>query len=378
MKNDLDTEKDIYHVLLTTLRSLGNVDQLRSSALISSCLVAVRSKEKPGLSSSEALIEVLSELLQQLQVGPSALLGEILRLRFWDGWTIERLVELEKPKPMAYRTVQENQRKAIRLLASWFLEKEGACQATQEQRPLPTEGREMRIVRIDAMLTQDEILSEFKAFESLEVLLDNFDGYEMGEMPGNWKQYGGATSITPTVERFDEGGSVYNVLSFPELRRQSVSKDVVHNGLMIKSPYMVTVKLRFKSEPSDRAGFVIAWNNRGNLIRVQTNLYWNHIEFWEYFSSELQGRVKSTIETVIERDTDYWLRVVANEPEPDQKVVSAYWSTDGTAFVPVLRVTGVAHLTGRVGLSTSGPSLPYVHFTDFEVRYKETSSSGTK
>ncbi len=67
--------------------------------------------------------------------------------------------------------------------------------------------------------------------------------------------------------------------------------------------------------------------------------------------------------------TDYWLRVSATSNGPGQGQVIVYWSSDNIAFTPVVTATGLADLTGLVGLGTAGPHLPHVYFDDLKVDY---------
>ena len=126
---------------------------------------------------------------------------------------------------------------------------------------------------------------------------------------------------------------------------------------------------------ADRAGLTIAWNDaNGDRIDIQPNVYGDDIEFRVTYTGPIHSKVVVTGPASqggglpINANTDYWLRVSATSTGPGNGQVIVYWSTDGIHFMAVETATGIADLTGLVGVGTAGPHLPHTYFDDFQVK----------
>jgi hypothetical protein len=165
------------------------------------------------------------------------------------------------------------------------------------------------------------------------------------------------------------------LLNFPEVPWQYWDRWALKDGLVVAAPYVVTVKLNFQNSVADRAGLTIAWKDaKWNRIDIQPNVYGGDIEFRVTYTGSIHSNVVVTGPASqggglpIQANTDYWLRVSATSTGPGNGQVIVYWSTDGSHFTAVETATGIADLTGLVGVGTAGPHLPHTYFDDFQVK----------
>ncbi|WP_420628619.1 hypothetical protein [Candidatus Leptofilum sp.] len=355
-----------YKDMLQALKDLGDSSKLADSPLISSCLVENHTKENPHIFSSEALRNVLTELLNLLGVG-SKNHANLLHTRFWKGKELTEIWDSEthNPKMLAYRTIQLHQRTGIHKLAAWFQEKETACQQHASSLDTSSKRRNEEIGASELVENASEFVYTQPTF--LTKIIEDFHQTTIGQTPESWGAYGGA-NITPTVQAIEEKRPTKHGLSFPSIANQQVNKDLIYKPVQVSAPYEIKTQLTFQNEPADRAGIVIGWQNRSQLIRIQANLYWNHLSYWEKVSNLPMQRHMVQIPDVIEVGTPYWLTMQADIDKSQKRFVIVSWATSEQDFVPILAIQNVQHpLTGYVGLSTSGPNLPYVHFHTFQI-----------
>lgn len=220
---------------------------------------------------------------------------------------------------------------------------------------------------------ESQITTPVKTAEEISLLQhsywNDFSQYEAGSSPHDWNKLGSTSTIEPIIVEAQEEGRNFHVLKIPGLSEQPVDFDFILDGLTLQSAYTVTTKLQFNSEPADRAGIVIGWTPQGDIIRVQANIFWNHIDVWEIFEGALYKRTTSDSVLVVDVNKDYWLQVHGFKNSDDENQITVSWSTNGNDFIPILTLADVAHLDGQVGLTTSGPNLPDVYFDDFQVEY---------
>lgn len=115
------------------LRDLGTPTELSQSSLMSSCLVSQRLAGESQLTPHEALRQVFSEVLELLkEVAPEH--AELLRGRFLEGWTVQRMVDEERPKQWSAANFYIQQRQAEEQFAHLLLEKEQVCKQGLESR----------------------------------------------------------------------------------------------------------------------------------------------------------------------------------------------------------------------------------------------------
>ena len=196
---------------------------------------------------------------------------------------------------------------------------------------------------------------------------DNFSGYTPGAAPSGWLLRG-AGEVAPVIEEFGGTGAAYRLVSFPEVSWQYWDRWLLRNSLQFTSAYTVTTKLRALNDVADRLGLTIAWNDANwDRIDIQPNVYHDDIEFRvTYSGSKPSHTTLSTVGSItMNANQDYWLRAVAKDFGPGQCQVEVFWSENGSTFRKVVVATGLAEITGRVGLSTAGPHLPHTHFDDF-------------
>ncbi len=365
-EGSLNISQDLYESFLQALKNLGNAEVLASSQLISSCLVTSCIEQSPHISASEALRDVLTELLAFLEIG-STTHAKLLHARFWEGKTLKKIRESEayNPLDLSMRTIQENQRTGIYKLAAWFQEKEKACQQTltntdssnrpqQEETPL-------------SELIEDATTFLYPQPTFSTNIAEDFPPATIGRMPKTWGEYGGA-NITPTIQLIEITGCTKQVINFPKLSDKQANKDLIYKPVQLSPPYEIKTQLIFQNEPADRAGIVIGWNNRSQLIRIQANLYWNHLSYWEKVSNLPTQRHTVQIPDVIEVGKPNWLSVKTGINNNQERFVIVSWAENEHDLAPFMVVQNVQHpLTGYVGLSTSGPNLPHVHFHTFQI-----------
>lgn len=202
---------------------------------------------------------------------------------------------------------------------------------------------------------------------------DDFSSYTPGQPPTGYLLRG-ASGVSPTIEEVGGTGPAYRLLNFPAVSNQYWDRWVLKNGLMLCNSYVVTVKLNFQTS-GDRAGLAIAWNDADwDRIDIQPNVFYQNIEFRITYTGSVSaspvvsGSALNRYSLPMTTNTDYWLRVAATSTGPGQGQVVVYWSTDGTNFTSVVTATGLANISGLVGMSTSGPNLPDTDFDDFSMQ----------
>lgn len=109
------------------LRDLRTPTRLNQSSWLSACLVARRLREEPGLAPYEALREAFAEILKQVEADKPDY-ADLLRGRFWEGLTVDRMITDERPRQMSSSNFYNLQREALDHFAYLLLEKEQACQ----------------------------------------------------------------------------------------------------------------------------------------------------------------------------------------------------------------------------------------------------------
>ncbi len=365
-----------YKNMLSALQNLGNPKILGGSNLTSSCLVKRYVRGNPQISSAEALRAVLTELLTLMEVGSKAHL-ELIYSRFWEGKTLREIRESKviNPLDLSMRTIQDNQKTGIETLTEWFQEREKACKdAKFEEAGVVSSSTESQDARILSMEILESCISAFETSKA-KYFVEDFSSYQIGQSPGGWREYGKSAGTKPGVKIVEDLLENQQVLEFPSLSMEATNKDMVRNNPVFKPPFQITLKLKFLNEPSDRAGLLIAWKNRSTLIRVQANLYWNHLFFQENVSGEQHNPIKVPIEDVIEVGADYWLRVIGISQEPNLGLVSVLWSSDGAAYDPILTTKCMSDLTGKIGVCTTGPNLPHVQFSHIEGAFEDLEKS---
>ncbi|MFN8472493.1 MAG: clostripain-related cysteine peptidase [Anaerolineae bacterium] len=195
---------------------------------------------------------------------------------------------------------------------------------------------------------------------------DDFSSYAPGQPPAGWLLRG-SPQVAPVIAEVGGSGPQYRLLSFPAVSWQYWERMALKDGLLLAAPYTVSVKMNFRTNISDRAGLTIAYNDAtGDRLNIHPNIYYQHVEFWPTYTGPISSnlRVETAPSIPISIGRDYWLRVVA-DGEAGQGRVRVYWSPDKFFFRPVMTATGVADLTGLVGVSTAGPNLPHIFFDDF-------------
>jgi hypothetical protein len=213
-----------------------------------------------------------------------------------------------------------------------------------------------------------------KAQAATSNYFDDFSRYAPGLPPYSWIMRG-TDQITPTIIEVGGSGSAYRLVSFPEVPWQYWDKWLLKGGLILSGSFTVETKMQFRNSVADRAGLTIAWNNTNwDRIDIQPNVYGDDIEFRVTYTGPNPSTVAvSTLASItVNAYTDYWLKVVANDLGPGQGIVDVYWSANHVQYIHVLHATGLANLTGMVGLSTAGPHMPNTYFDDFQVTYEGT------
>lgn len=219
--------------------------------------------------------------------------------------------------------------------------------------------------------------------QAATTFFDDFSADTPGLPPSGYLLRG-TQMITPTVQQVGGSGPAYNVLTFPDVPWLYDNKWAIKDGLAVAAPYTTTVKLNFQESVADRAGLTLAWNDAsGDHIDIQPNIFWQDIEFRVSYSGpytsnlQLSGPATHSGGLSFTAQTDYWLRTAATSGGPGQGQVVVYWSSDDITFTPVLTATGLADVSGLVGLGTAGPHLPNVNFDDFEVDYSNAAPPPT-
>lgn len=201
---------------------------------------------------------------------------------------------------------------------------------------------------------------------------DDFSSDTLGHPPAGYLLRG-ASGAAPTVQEAGGTGPAYHLLNFPYVGGQYWDSWALKDGLTLQAPYVVKVKLKFKTS-GDRGGLTIAWNDTNwDRIDTQPNIYWQDVEFRITYTGSIPSSPVVTGSALnpgglpMQVKTDYWLQIVATSNGPGQGQVIVSWSTDGNTFTPIVTATGLADVTGLTGLGTAGPNLPNVFFDDFQV-----------
>ena len=125
--------QDEYFLFLNTLKNLRNVNRLKTSTLISSCLVRKQLASNPEIPPHEALRVVLTKVLEQMEIW-SPDLAKVLRIRFWDQVKIKVIIKFKLLEEHAPRTILGKQSEAIKQFAGWFIEREKALKKAKSDR----------------------------------------------------------------------------------------------------------------------------------------------------------------------------------------------------------------------------------------------------
>lgn len=124
MINDtLKTPEEVYKIL----RNFNQPDKWEDSAWLSSCLVESYLRAKKSSTPSQAVRDVFSDTLHSLSIENDDS-EQILRGRFWKGWSVRKMVDKGCPQFWGERNFYINQEKAIARFATLLIEKDTACQ----------------------------------------------------------------------------------------------------------------------------------------------------------------------------------------------------------------------------------------------------------
>ncbi len=199
----------------------------------------------------------------------------------------------------------------------------------------------------------------------------DFSTYPAGQ-PAGWDQFG-----TPLISPYIGKIAGFNGLVFPRLPSGMTDKYLISSQFTC-TQFTATVKYQFWDTIADGAGLVIAWGDGNNHISILPNIYWRFLEFNEFVNGAWRTRIQTPQGSLpISYGTPYWLRVSATVDASGSKIVTVYWSTDGTNFRQLLTVSGLVNLSGRIGLQTSGVNLPEVSVDSFTVNGACQSSSSS-
>ena len=196
---------------------------------------------------------------------------------------------------------------------------------------------------------------------------ENFNGFPRRRLPGGWL-HRSTGEVKPTIEEYGGYGPDYRLVSFPEVGWEYWDCWALRDGITASGSYIAQIKLNFQNSIADRAGLTIAWDDTvWDRIDIQPNVSRNDIEFRVTYTGSVPYNlvIETLADITVNAHTDYWLKIFANDYGPGYGVVDVFWSTDSITFIHVLHVTGIPNLTGLIGMSTAGPSLPHTHFDDF-------------
>lgn len=342
----------LYELLLDALRNLYDAGKLSKSELAKSRQVETFLNQNPASTPTVAMREILEETVKFLPPEEA----DLLKARFWERLRVDDMADNERFGSLGSRTILDRQRRYIHRLADWFWEKEEQLEKLSQTQPAQSD-----TPYTSTAFQEASTQFSFKRREAID-----FSQFAIGQLPVGLKFYGDAPDDEPTIKEL-EGG--IKGLHFPEIRWKQIDLNVLLDEHSFAPPYQVTAKFRFNSEQVDRAGLMIAWQNRSNLIRIQSNIYWNHLDLWEFIDGHLNNRIKAPINGIIEKQEWYWLKVLVQPVDELQNLITTYWSIDNITFTPLLRIVTPSRLIGKVGFSTSGPNLPDVDVSEILIEY---------
>lgn len=119
---------DLPERVLEVLYGLTGRRRGRGDEWVPECLVARELRDRPDALRSDALRAVLTAARERLAV-ESPELADLLAGRFWEGLSVEKMVEAERPRPWQDRNFQNQQRRAVARLAALLWEMESLCLA---------------------------------------------------------------------------------------------------------------------------------------------------------------------------------------------------------------------------------------------------------
>lgn len=103
------------------LRVLRSPTKLAHSALLESSLVTQRQKTDPTITAPQALRTLLDEYLHKLHE-QDAKAADLLRGRFWEGITVDQMMQRDRPEAQSQSRFYQQQEQAISLLAQLWEE----------------------------------------------------------------------------------------------------------------------------------------------------------------------------------------------------------------------------------------------------------------
>lgn len=121
---------DLADGVLEALYGLKGRRRGRGDEWVPECLVAAYRADHPGTLRAEAVRAVLTDVLDLLAL-ESTDHADLLKGRFWEGLSVEQMVEAERPRPWQDRNFQNRQRRAVERLAELLWEKESWCLAVR-------------------------------------------------------------------------------------------------------------------------------------------------------------------------------------------------------------------------------------------------------
>ena len=125
------------------LRDRNRPAKLNESTWLHSPLVVQKQGLQPELAPVSALLAVLDDLLAGLHA-EQPMLTDLLRGRFWEGFTVEEMVRHQRPEPQSTRRFHQQQEQALAEFARLLQEAETTCQLAhgtdrlRQRLPIPT------------------------------------------------------------------------------------------------------------------------------------------------------------------------------------------------------------------------------------------------
>ncbi|MGH2541329.1 MAG: hypothetical protein ACRDIB_00945 [Ardenticatenaceae bacterium] len=120
------------------LRHLHHPARLEDSPWLDACLVAQRVQEGRATTRYQALREIFREVLDLL-ADESEEYADILRGRYWDRWSVRKMVNRNRPQAWSDRTFQYRHKEALARFARLLWTKEGACKRATGEPMEPVE-----------------------------------------------------------------------------------------------------------------------------------------------------------------------------------------------------------------------------------------------
>lgn len=140
---------------------------------------------------------------------------------------------------------------------------------------------------------------------------------------------------------------------------------LVRDGRVFDAPDVQT-RLRF-DRPGGQAGVLLAWTDPGDWVAAVADDASDRLAVWEAAGGQVREVVGTEPGSVpIEVGRDYWLRAQAGTDRAGRTWATLLWSTDGKRFRSAGYATGLANLSGGVGvIANDGSGLA---FDDFAAR----------